>query len=121
MWTAAGIRVHPVALTGAEAGEARSLRLRVSRPNAQADVVLEADGWVETDIRRPDATATTHATAQVDTVDAFGLLLDRVVELISWSGPGRESRHARPADPAGPERAAHWAAGYDGLPLPGEI
>jgi hypothetical protein len=117
VWTAAGIRVHPITLAGAETGEARSLCLRVSRHNARADVVLSADGWVETDVRRPDAAATTHATAEVDTVDAFGLLLDRVVELISWSGPGREGRHAAPADRAGPERAAHWVVGYDGLPL----
>ena len=66
-------------------------------------------------VRRPDATATTHATAQVDTVDAFGLLLDRVVELISWRGPGLDSKHS----PPGPERAMQWIAGYDGAPLPG--
>jgi hypothetical protein len=120
VWTAAGIRVHPIALAGAETGQPRSFRLRVSRHNAQADVVLYADGWVETDVRRPDATATTHATAEVDTVDAFGHFLDRIVELISWSGPGLESKHSPPADTAGPERAAQWVAGYDGVLLPGE-
>lgn len=120
VWTAAGIRVHPIIRAGAEAGEARSLCLRASRHNAQADVLLYDDGWVETAVRRPDATATIQATAQVDTVDAFGALLDRVVELITWSGPGSGEQHGAPARPAGSQRAAHWVLGFDGLPLPAE-
>ena len=119
VWTAAGIKVQPAAVSRAEPGESRSLRLRVSRHNAHADVVLHADGWVETNVRRPGATETAHATAQVGTVDEFGLLLDRVVELISWSGHGKERAHA-PAGTAGSERAGHWVAGYDGVPFTGE-
>ena len=131
VWTAAGIRVHPITWSGREterppppvAPEAitpRSMGLRASRPNAQADVVLYADGWAETAIRRPDAAGTAHATAQVESVEAFGLLLDRVVELITWSGPGSRQRHSAPARPAGPQRAAHWVLGFDGLPMPTE-
>ena len=132
VWTAAGIRVHPVTWTDGDADRPaplsgrsqistpRSLGLRVSRPNAQADVVLYADGWAETAVRRPDAAATAHATAQVDSVEDFGLLLERVVELITWSGPGPGPRHSAPARPAGAEWAAHWVLGYDGLPMPTE-
>jgi hypothetical protein len=131
VWTAAGIRVHPITWTGheterpplvgrPEAGTATSLRLRASRPNAQADVVVYADGWVETAVRRPDVAATAHATAQVDSVEEFGLLLERVVELITWSGPGPGQRHPAPPRPAGQQRAAHWVLGFDGLPIPPE-
>jgi hypothetical protein len=129
VWTAAGIRVHPITWDGGEtepppvgpeAVTPRSMRFRASRANAQADVVLHADGWAETAIRRPDAAATAHATAQVDSVEAFGLLLERVVELITWSGPGPGQRHSAPPRPAEPQRAAQWVLGYDGLPMPTE-
>jgi hypothetical protein len=121
VWTAAGIRVHPITWAGDETEPpARSLRWRASRPNAGADVVLSADGWAETAVRRPGTDATAHATAQVDSVEAFGLLLDRVVELITWSGPGPAQRHSAPARPAGAERAGHWVLGFDGLPMPAE-
>jgi hypothetical protein len=131
VWTAAGIRVHPITSAASETERppplvARpgtstwSLAWRASRPNAQADVVLHADGWVETAVRRPDAAATVHATAQVDSVEAFGLLLERVVELITWSGPGPGQRHPAPARPVGPQRAPHWVLGFDGLPMPDE-
>ncbi len=131
VWTAAGLRVHPITWAGDETERPplvgrpegttpRSLRLRASRPNAQADVVLYADGWAETAVRRPDAAATAHATAQIDSVEAFGLLLDRVVELITWSGPGPGQRRSAAARPTGPQRAAHWVLGFDGLPIPAE-
>ena len=128
VWTAAGIRVHPITWSGHETERSpsvgqpdtstpRSLGVRASRPNARADVVLYADGWVETAVRRPDASATARATAQVETVEAFGLLLDRVVELITWSGPGPGRRHSAPTHPAGPRPAPHWVLGFDGLPM----
>ncbi len=120
VWTAAGIRVHPISWVGDETEQTRSLRWRASRPNAQADVVLSADGWADSAVRRPGTDTTAHATAQVDSVEAFGLLLDRVVELITWSGPGRPQRHLAPARPAGAERGADWVLGYDGLPMPTE-
>lgn len=118
VWTAAGISVHPITWAGGDTdGPARSLRWRASRPNAEADIVLHPDGWAETAVRRPGATTTAHATAHVDSSEAFGQLLERVVELISWSGPGPGQRHATPPRPAGAERAAHWVLGYDGLPM----
>ena len=118
VWTAAGISVHPITWDGDETeASAQSLRWRASRPNAQADVVLSADGWVETAVRRPGSDATAHATVQVDSIEAFGLLLDRVVELITWGGPGPGQRHPDPAGPAGAERGADWVLGYDGLPM----
>ena len=121
VWTAAGIRVHPITWAGDETeGSAQSLRWRASRPNAQADVVLSADGWAETAVRRPGTDTTAHATAQVDSVEAFGLLLDRVVELITWSGPGPGRGHPAQTGPAGAERGADWVLGYDGLPMPAE-
>ena len=121
VWTAAGIRVHPITWAGGETERpCRALRWRASRPNAQADVVLSADGWAETAVRRPGATSTVRATAQVDSVEAFGLLLDRVVELITWSGPGPGQRHATLARPSEPQRAPHWVLGFDGLPMPTE-
>lgn len=113
--------MHPITWDGDETeGSAQSLSWRASRPNAQVDVVLSADGWTETAVRRPGTDTTAHATAQVDSVVAFGLLLDRVVELITWSGPGPAQRHSAPAGPAGVERGADWVLGYDGLPMPTE-
>ena len=115
VWTAAGLRVHPVTWTDRDAARPaprsgrsqvstpRSLGLRVSRPNAQADVVLYADGWVDTAVRRPDTEAVVHASAQVDSVDAFGSLLDRVVELITWSGERSDHRRSTPGTPARPQ------------------
>jgi hypothetical protein len=85
VWTAAGLKVHPVTWTDHDAGP-RSLGLRVSRPNAHADIVLYADGWTDVAVRRPGADAVTPETAQLESVDAFGRLLDRVIELITWSG-----------------------------------
>jgi hypothetical protein len=115
VWTAAGDSVNPITWSGGESEPEgitpRSLSWRASRPNAQVDVVLYADGWAETAVRRPGADATVHATAEVDSVEAFGLLLERVVELITWSGPGPRQR---PSAPAHPERAAHWVLGFDG-------
>jgi hypothetical protein len=130
VWTAAGLRVHPVTWTGRDRGgppslrgrsqvsTPRSLGLRVSRPNAQADVVLYADGWIDTAVRRPDTEAVVHASAQVDSVDAFGSLLDRVVELITWSGVRTDHRRSAPGTPARSQRAAHWVLGFDGLGVP---
>ncbi len=116
VWTAAGLRVHPV--TWAETTTPRSGCLWVSRPNAQADIVFYADGWTETAVRRPDADAAVCATAQVDSPEAFGLLLDRVVELITWTGIAGDDRRADPVSAARPPRAADWVLGFDGVPLP---
>ena len=130
VWTAAGIKVHPVTWTDEDAGRPaplvgrsdvtapRSLGLRVSRPNAHADIVVYADGWSDVAVRRPDADDVIHATAQLDSVDAFGSLLDRVVELITWSGVHTDHRCSAPGTPARPPRAAHWVAGFDGVGLP---
>lgn len=130
VWTAAGLSVDPVTWTDsdaarpaplvgrAEVASPRSLGLRVSRPNALADVVLYADGWADTAVRRPGAAVTVHASAQVDSVEAFGALLDRVVELITWSGVGRDHRRSGPGGPPRPQRSSHWILGFDGLRLP---
>lgn len=77
-----------------------------------------ADGWTETAVRRPDADAAVRATAQVDSPEAFGLLLDRVVELITWTGVAGDARRADPGLPARPQRAEDWVLGFDGVPLP---
>jgi hypothetical protein len=130
VWTAAGLTVHPVTWTDDNAGRPaplvrrsdvvrpRSLGLRVSRPTAHADVVVYADGWIDTAVRRPGTEAVVHANAQVDSVDAFGALLDRVVELITWTGDPRDDRPSAPGTPARPQRAAHWVLGFDGLGVP---
>jgi hypothetical protein len=130
VWTAAGLRVHPLTWTDrvaprhaplvgrSDVTTPRSLGLRVSRPNSQADIVLYADGWADTAVRRPDAQAAVHAAAQVDSAEAFGLFLDRVVELIAWSGTGRNLQHSDPVVSARPPRAVHWVLGFDGMPLP---
>ena len=130
VWTAAGLRVHPVTWTDRDAARPaplcerseistpRSLGLRVSQPNAGADVVLYADGWIDTAVRRPNTESVVHASAEVDSVDAFGSLLDRVVELITWSGDRTDHRHSAPGAPARPQRAAHWVVGFDGLEIP---
>lgn len=125
VWTAAGLTVHPVTwIDRNDAGPAprvgrsdvtppRSLALRVSRPSAHVDIVLSLDGWTEVAVLRPSADAVIRATAQVESVAAFGALVDRTVELITWSGvPGNDG----PAAKSGPnsERAAHWVLGYDG-------
>ncbi len=89
----------------------RSLGLRVSRPDAHADIVVYADGWTDVAVRRPGAEDVAHATAQLESVDAFGSLLDRAVELITWSGVRQD--HHRSA----PQRAAQWVVGYDGRSL----
>ena len=130
VWTAAGLRVHPVTWTDRDAARPaplsgrseistpRSLGLRVSQPNAGADVVLYADGWIDTAVRRPGSESVVHASTQVDSVDAFGSLLDRVVELITWSGERSDHRRSGPGTPTRPQRAAHWVVGFDGLGIP---
>lgn len=125
VWTAAGLTVHPVTwLDQNDAGPARrvgrpdvpaprSMGLHVSRPNAHVDIVVHRDGWSEVAVLRPGADAVTRATAQVDSVAAFGALVERAVELITWSGEPRGDRPtARSAPP--PERADRWVVGYDG-------
>jgi hypothetical protein len=130
VWTAAGLTVHPVTWTDDDAGRPaplvgrsevrtpRSLGLRVSRPNARADMVLYSDGWTDVAVRRPDDDTVVHATAQLDSIEAFGALLDRVVELITWSGVRRDDRRSAPDLRPRPQRAAHWVLGFDGLPRP---
>ena len=130
VWTAAGLRVHPVTWTDRDAAlpaplsgrsqvsTPRSLAVRVSRPNAEADVVLYADGWIDTAVRRPDTEAVVQASAEVDSVDAFGSLLDRVVELITWSGVRPDHRRSATGIAAPPQRATHWVVGFDGIALP---
>jgi len=125
VWTAAGLTVHPVTwIDRNDAGPAprvgrsdvttpRSLGLHVSRPSARVDIVLSLDGWTEVAVLRPEADAVVRATAQVESVAAFGALVDRTVELITWSGvPGSDGPAAKPAPRS--ERAAHWVLGYDG-------
>jgi hypothetical protein len=108
VWTAAGLTVHPATWTD------RGLGLRVTRPNAEADIVVQSDGWAETAVRRPDAAVAVRATAQIESLEAFGLLLDRVVELITRSGVRKD----RPPSPENcrTQRAGHWVLGFDGLP-----
>jgi hypothetical protein len=125
VWTAAGLTVHPV--TWIDQNDARpdervgrpdvttprSMGLHVSRPTAHVDIVLHRDGWTEVAVLRPEADAVVRATAQLASVAAFGDLLDRAVELITWSGvPGGDGPAARSAPR--PERSAHWILGYDG-------
>ena len=98
VWTAAGLTVHPVTWTDHDAGRPapvvgrsevitpRSLGLRVSRPNAHAEIVVYTDGWTDVVVRRPGTDDVTYETAELDGIDAFGPLLDRVIELITWSG-----------------------------------
>ena len=124
-----GLTVHPVTWTDHDRGRSaplvaqsevmkpRSLGLRVTRPNAHADIVLYTDGWTEVAVRRPEADAVVYETAQVDSVDAFGALLDRVIDLITWSGVPRDRRTA-PDLPPLPQRAAQWVLGFDGLRMP---
>jgi hypothetical protein len=96
------------------------LGLRVSRPNAHADIVLYADGRTNVTVRRPDADADTDETVEVDSIDAFGGLLDRVVELITWSGVRRDHRREDPGLVPRPQRAPHWVVGFDGHRWPVE-
>ena len=125
VWTAAGLSVGPVTWTdGSDARQARrvgrsgvaspaSLGLHVSRPTAHVDVVVHLDGWAEVTVLRPEAEAVVQATAQLESVAAFAELLDRAVELITWSGvPGSAGPAASSTPP--PERADHWVLGYDG-------
>lgn len=130
VWTAAGLTVHPIIRTdrnddarpsppieGPELATPPSLGLHVSRPTARVDIVLHADGWTEVAVLRPEADAVVHATAALESVEAFGELLERVVELITWSGvPGAAG--AAPTVP--PERADEWVLGYDGERWPSE-
>jgi hypothetical protein len=110
VWTAAGLTVHPVTLPEPEDTAPRSLRLRVSRPSAHIDIVLSADGWCDVSVRRPGSDDTVHERAQVESVEAFGLLLDRFVELITWSGALPESGSGTPRG----QRSAAWVLGHDG-------
>jgi len=120
VWNAAGLKVHPLTWTDqdnatrrvplvgrSEVRTPRSLGLHVSRPVAHADIVLDADGRAKVAILRPEASAVVHETAHLETVAAFGELLDRVVELITWNGVPKDQG-------AAPERAARWVLGYDG-------
>jgi hypothetical protein len=116
VWTAAGLTVHPVTWT--DDTDARSLGLRVSRPNAYADIVLYTDGRTDVTVRRPETDAATYETVEVDSIDAFGGLLDRVVELITWSGVRRDHGREDPGLPQRPQRAPHWVLGFDGHRLP---
>ncbi|MCA1846416.1 MAG: hypothetical protein LC792_25125 [Actinobacteria bacterium] len=127
VWTAAGLTVDPVTWTDqtdaaaprprvarAEVTTAaRLLGLHVSRPSAHADIILRSDGWTELAVLRPGAVTVVHTAAHVESVEAFGHLLDRVVELITWSGVPKENVAADRRVPR-PERAAHWVLGYDG-------
>jgi hypothetical protein len=125
VWTAAGLTVHPVTWTdqddprpGRRVGRSdvttpRSMSLHVSRPSAHVDIVLHRDGWAEVAVLRPEADAVVQATAHLESVAAFGALVDRAVELITWSGiPGSHGPAAK-STPL-PDRAAHWVLGYDG-------
>jgi hypothetical protein len=121
VWTAAGLTVHPPTWAGqhdppdatlravrSEVQTPRSLALHVSRPTAHVDIVLHSNGWAEVSVLRPEADTAVHTTVQLHSVAAFGQLLDRVVELITWSGVPKDR------DPRQTERAEHWVLGYDG-------
>jgi hypothetical protein len=82
--------------------------VHVSRPTAHVDILLRRDGWTEVAVLRPETDAVVHTTVRLETVAAFGQLLDRVVELITWSGVPNDREHGRS------ERAAQWVLGYDG-------
>ena len=125
VWTAAGLTVHPVTWTDQHDARAaqraersdvttpRSIGLHVSRPSAHVDVVVHRDGWAEVAVLRPGADTVIQATAQLESVAAFGELVDRAVELITWSGiPRRDAPAAASAPLPGP--AGHWVLGYDG-------
>jgi hypothetical protein len=128
VWTAAGLTVHPVTwndqnsaaepaprVRRSEVQSPRSMGVHVSRPSAHVDIVLYRDGWTEVAVLRPGADAVIRATAQVESVAGFGALVDRAVELITWSGVrGGHGPAPRSAPP--PERAAQWVVGYDGNP-----
>jgi hypothetical protein len=132
VWTAAGLKVHPVTWTDrndaarpaplvgrSEVMTPRSLGLHVSRPAAHADIVLYTNGWTEVGVRRPEAGAVVHEKAQLGSVEAFGQLLDRVVELITWNGVPSDHGSAAGSFPR-PEEAAHWVLGLDGVRWPSE-
>jgi hypothetical protein len=121
VWTAAGLSVHPVTwadddddtaaaprVRRSDLAAPRSLGLHVFRPGAHVDIVLHADGWAEVSVLRPEADAVVHATTGLESVAAFGELLDRAVELITWSGLPKSQRTVTP------DRAARWVLGYDG-------
>ena len=108
VWTAAGLTVGPVTWT-----DGNALGLHVSRPAAHVDVVVHPDGWAEVTVLRPEAEAVVQATAQLESVAAFADLLDRAVELITWSGVPRSAGSAGSSARL-PERADHWVLGYDG-------
>jgi hypothetical protein len=121
VWTAAGLSVGPVTWTDqndptqaaphggqSEIQTPRSLGLRVSRPTAHVDILLHSNGSAEVAVLQPDGEAVVHTTVQLESIPAFGQLLDRVVELITWSGVPKDDAHHQP------ERAAHWVVGYDG-------
>jgi hypothetical protein len=129
VWTAAGLTVHPIVRTdqnvvarpsppvGGSEVTTPSLGLHVSRPTAHVDIVLHADGWTEVAVLRPEADAVVHATAALESAEEFGDLLERVVELITWSGvPGTGGA----SPPVAPARAADWVLGYDGERWPSE-
>ncbi|HKY74715.1 MAG TPA: hypothetical protein VJS45_01140, partial [Acidimicrobiia bacterium] len=84
-----------------------------SRPTAHVDVVVHPDGWAEVTVLRPEADAVVQATAQLESVAAFADLLDRAVELITWSGVPRSAGSAGSSARL-PERADRWVLGYDG-------
>lgn len=115
VWTAAGLDVQPISWTGEQGtrpDRARALHLRVTRPNASVDVAVRTDGWTDMTVLRPGADAVVRTRVQVGSVGAFGELLDRVIELITWSGLPKES----PAPTAHPQRTEDWVVGYDGNP-----
>jgi hypothetical protein len=105
VWTAAGLALHPVVRT------AESLRVQVTRPTSSAEIVLTAGGSCEAAVQRPDAAAVLHEATTVDSIDAFAVLVDSIVELITWSGvPQEPGCTVPPAD-------ASWVLGHDGNPL----
>ena len=120
VWTAAGLTVHPVTWTDhndagaaprvgrSEVTSLGSVGLQVSRPDAHVNIVVQRDGWAEMAVLRPGADTVVRATAQLESIAAFAALVDRAVELITWSGVAkdRECQHS--------ERAGQWVAGYDG-------
>lgn len=87
--------------------------LRSAPTVAHTDIVLLADGRADIAVLRPDTDAVVHETARVHSVDAFGVLVDRVVELITWSGVRPDQVDGTPQG----QRSAVWVLAHGSNPL----
>ncbi len=130
VWTAAGLAVAPLTWTDQDDATRaarpveqpdvptpRSLTLHVARPTAHVDIVLHCTGSTDVAVLRPGSDAVVHTTVQLRSVAAFGQLLDRVVELITWSGVPKSDGPT--AVTMVSEATNQWVVGYDGSPWSG--